>query len=131
MAADGSRDDVEPGRVVQRREVLHARLWLTHPVTVVDDRDGALAVLLQPGSALTFPDHPFGRRPWAHHHAWGSTTVLQKDLDDPAAMAAEGRITRAEADQVHVDGRAVAALLDADDRRWAAWDGWRPGAPAR
>ena len=193
MAADETRDDFEPGRVVQRREVLHGRLWLTHPVTVVADRDGVLAVLLEPGSAFTFPDHPFGRHPWAHQRAWGSTTVLQlhrdgdpysvwlffagvifthwyvnleapvvrhpdgtgggsfdtddhgldivvpadgspwrwKDLDDPAAMATEGRITAAQAEQVHADGRAVAALIDTDARWWAAWDGWTPGAPTR
>lgn len=37
------------GRVVQCREVLHGDLWLTHPVTVVDDRDGVRAVLLAAG----------------------------------------------------------------------------------
>jgi len=65
------------GRVVQRREVLHGHLWLTHPVTVVDDRGGVLAVLLEPGSPFTFPPHPFGPHPWSHQSAWGSTSVLQ------------------------------------------------------
>lgn len=184
----GTRSDFEPGRVVQRCEVLHGRLWLTHPVTVVDDRDGVLAVLLEPGSPFTFLDHPFGRHPWAGQDAWRSRTVLQlhrdgdpysvwlffdgavlthwyvnleapvvrhpdgsggghfdtddhgidivvpadgspwswKDLDDPAAMVASGRITAAAADRIHAAARAVTALIDADDRWWAGWDTWTP-----
>jgi len=176
------------GRVVQRREVLHGHLWLTHPVTVVDDRGGVLAVLLEPGSPFTFPPHPFGPHPWSHQSAWGSTSVLQlhrggnpysvwrfftdgvfthwyvnleapivrhpdatgggaydtddhgidivvpadgspwqwKDLDDPAAWVATGRITEAEADQIHADARAVAHLLDTDQSWWAQWDSWAP-----
>jgi predicted RNA-binding protein associated with RNAse of E/G family len=52
-----------------------------------------------------------------------------KDVDDPEAMAAAGRITTAEAEQIHADADAVAALLDADDRWWQPWDRWRPGDP--
>ena len=193
MIAAGAADSAgfAPGRVVERREVLLGRPWLSHPVTVVDDRDGVLAVLLEPGSPFTFHDHPLGPHPWRHQSAWAGTTVLQlhrdgdpysvwlfstggtpthwyvnleaplvrrpdgtgggafetddhgldivvpldgspwrwKDVGDPAAMAAAGRLTSAEADRVHADGRAVAALLDAEDRWWAAWDGWRPGRP--
>ncbi len=178
-----------PGRVIERREVLHGMRWLTHPVTVVDDTDDVLAVLLQPGAPFTFSEHPFGPHPWGHQTAWSATTVLQlyrdgdpysvwkffidgvfthwyvnfeapmvrrpdgaggggydtddhgldivvpadgtpwqwKDFDDPAAMAGTGRITSAEAQQIHADARAVAELLDADDRWWAGWDDWIPG----
>jgi hypothetical protein len=49
------------GATIQRREVLHGRLWMEHPVTVVDDRDDTLAVWLGPGSPFGFQDHPFGR----------------------------------------------------------------------
>lgn len=182
--------DFAAGRVVQRREVLHGRLWMSHPVTVVDDGDGVLAVLLEPGSPFTYAEHPFGQHAWAPQPAWESTTVLMlhrdgdpyaawaffeggrrtgwyvnleapvvrhpdgtgggsfdtddhgldmvvpqdgpwrwKDLDDPAAMAASGRMTAAEAEQVHADGRAVAALLDADERWWSRWDAWTPSDP--
>jgi hypothetical protein len=57
--------------------VLHGRLWLSHPVTVVADAGDVLAVLLEPGSPFTFHDHPFGPHPWRRHSAWGETTVLQ------------------------------------------------------
>ena len=75
------------GRVIQRREVLHGHLWLTHPVTVVNDGGGVLAVLLEPGSPFMFPAHPFGPHPWRHQSAWGSTTVLQLHRDsDPYSV---------------------------------------------
>ena len=66
-----------PGTEITRREVLHGRLWLTHPVTVVADDGEVLAVLLEPGSAFTFHEHPFGPHPWRRFAAWGGTTVLQ------------------------------------------------------
>jgi hypothetical protein len=66
-----------PGEVITRREVLHGRLWLEHPVTVVDDDGTTFAVLLEPGSPFTFHDHPIGPHPWGAHRAWGGTTVLQ------------------------------------------------------
>lgn len=50
-----------------------------------------------------------------------------KDVDDPAAMAAAGRITTAEAEQIHAAAAAVAALLDTADRWWQRWDTWCPG----
>lgn len=50
-----------------------------------------------------------------------------KDVDDPAGMAAAGRITPAEAEQVHRDAQAVAALLDAGMLWWAGWEAWAPG----
>lgn len=184
--------DFVAGRVIQRREVLHGRVWMEHPVMVVDDRDGVLAVLLEPGSVFVFTNHPFGPHPWSAHRAWSGPTVLQlhrdgdpysvwkfftdgvfthwyvnveapivrrpdgtggggfdtddhgidivvpadgspwrwKDADDPEAMAAAGRITTAEAEQIHAVADAVAARLDADDRWWAPWDTWQPGDPA-
>ncbi|WP_340536798.1 DUF402 domain-containing protein [Nocardioides sp. GXZ039] len=67
----------EPGASIERREVLHGELWLTHPVTVVDDDGEHLAVRLDPGSPFTFPRHPFGVHPWAQHRAWGGSIVLQ------------------------------------------------------
>ena len=54
-----------PGTEISRREVLHGRLWLSHPVTVVADDGEVLAVLLEPGSAFTFHEHPFGAAPLA------------------------------------------------------------------
>ena len=68
---------LRPGTEITRREVLHGRLWLTHPVTVVADDGEVLAVLLEPGSAFTFHEHPFGPHPWRRFGAWGGTTVLQ------------------------------------------------------
>jgi len=94
-----------PGRVIERREVLHGMRWLTHPVTVVDDTDDHGLDIVVPADGT----------PWQ----W-------KDLGDPAAMAAAGRITAAEAQQIHADARSVAELLDADDRWWAGWDDWTP-----
>lgn len=65
------------GEVITRREVLHGRPWLTHPVEVVADDGHVVAVLLEPGSPFTFHDHPFGKHPWARSTAWGGATVLQ------------------------------------------------------
>ncbi|MGZ8738699.1 MAG: DUF402 domain-containing protein [Nocardioides sp.] len=67
----------EPGSVVRRRVVLHGRLWLDHPVTVVADDGDLLAVRLEPGSAFTSHSHPFGEHPWAGHDAWSGPVVLQ------------------------------------------------------
>lgn len=65
------------GRSITRREVLHGQLWLAHPVSVVADDGDVLAVLLEPGSAFTFPEHPFGPHPWGHHKQWIGRHVLQ------------------------------------------------------
>ncbi|SDD46437.1 DUF402 domain-containing protein [Nocardioides lianchengensis] len=70
-------DACAPGTVVERREVLHGQVWLSTPVTVVDDDGETLAVLLVPGAPMTYPDHPFGPHPWAGVDTWGGTTVLQ------------------------------------------------------
>ncbi len=67
----------EPGQVIERREVLHGELWLTHPVTVIKDDGEMLAVRLDPGSPFTFPPHPFGVHPWAHQQVWGGMIALQ------------------------------------------------------
>jgi hypothetical protein len=69
------------GAVVSRREVLHGRLWLEHPVTVVSDDDGVLAVRLDPGSAFSFSEHPLGPHPWGHLTEWETSTVLQLHRD--------------------------------------------------
>ena len=66
-----------PGSTVQRREVLHGRLWMEHPVTVVSDDGDVLAVRLDPGSPFTFHDHPHGPHPWNSHPAWTGSVVLQ------------------------------------------------------
>ncbi|MDT7572894.1 MAG: hypothetical protein QOE05_3068 [Actinomycetota bacterium] len=65
------------GRVIDRREVLHGQLWMSHPVTVVSDDGVCLAVLLEPGSPFTFAAHPFGPHPWSVADAWADTRVLQ------------------------------------------------------
>lgn len=70
------------GATIQRREVLHSRLWLEHPVTVVADDGDVLAVRLDPGSRFVFPAHPFGRHPWAAHSEWGGSIVLQLSRRD-------------------------------------------------
>ena len=72
----------EPGAVITRREVLHGRTWLEHPVTVVADDGEVLAVRLDPGSTFTFPDHPFGPHPWSAHQAWRGSTLLQLSRRD-------------------------------------------------
>jgi len=76
-----------PGRTVLRREVLHGLLWMEHPVTVVRDEGGSLAVLLEPGSPFRFPDHPFGPHPWSRFDAWSGSTVLQVQRDGDAHAA--------------------------------------------
>lgn len=65
-----------PGATIQRREVLHGDLWLTHPVSVVADDGEVLAVRLDPGSPFTFPEHPFGPHPWSANDAWAHTVIL-------------------------------------------------------
>ncbi len=67
----------QPGAEIVRREVLHGQVWLEHPVTVVADDGVVLALLLEPGSAFTFHEHPFGPHPWRRLTEWGATTVLQ------------------------------------------------------
>ncbi len=60
------------GRVVQWREVLRGQVWDEYPLTVVDDSGGVLAVLLEPGSAFVFAEHPFGTpdRWWRPSDTW-------------------------------------------------------------
>lgn len=67
----------QTGQVIERREVLHGEPWMTSPVTVVHDDGDRLAVRLDPGSAFTFPLHPFGVHPWAKHSEWSGPIVLQ------------------------------------------------------
>ena len=75
-----------PGRTVLRREVLHGRPWMEHPVTVVHD-DDCLAALLEPGSAFRLHDHPFGPHPWSRFDAWTGSTVLHLQRDGDAHAA--------------------------------------------
>jgi hypothetical protein len=75
------------GSTVVRREVLHGRPWMEHPVTVVHDGAECLAVLLEPGSPFSFVDHPFGPHPWHAHRAWTGSTVLQVQRDGDAHAA--------------------------------------------
>lgn len=63
--------------MIERREVLHGRTWLSMPVTVVEDDRDVLAARVDPGAPMTFPPHPFGPHPWSAQAAWGGTTVLQ------------------------------------------------------
>jgi hypothetical protein len=67
----------EPGRVIERREVLHGLPWLVLPVQVVRDDGEELAVYVAEGTPFAFPDHPFGRHPWSQRTRWTDTSVLQ------------------------------------------------------
>lgn len=67
----------QAGDVIERREVLHGEVWLTCPVTVVNDDDKVLAVRVDPGAPFKFPKHPFGPHPWEPHPAWEGSIVLQ------------------------------------------------------
>lgn len=57
--------------------MLHGRVWMQHPVTVVSDDGDVLAVQLDPGSPFTFYEHPHGPHPWSAHAARDATVVLQ------------------------------------------------------
>ena len=46
-----------------RREVLHGKVWSEMPTRVVVDEPELLAVFVEPGSRLTYPDHH-------HPHPW-------------------------------------------------------------
>jgi hypothetical protein len=55
-----------------------------------------------------------------------------KDMADPAAMVASGRITSEERAQIMAAATTVARQLDQGIRWWSAWDDWEPGvAPPR
>lgn len=62
---------------IARREVLHGTVWLSMPVTVVNDDGEVLVVRVDPGAPMTFPEHPFGPHPWSRQKEWGDATVLQ------------------------------------------------------
>ncbi|MEU4315256.1 DUF402 domain-containing protein [Nocardia sp. NPDC024068] len=64
------------GSTVQRREVLHGRVWMTMPVRVIAD-DEVLAVWFEDGAPFTFPPHPFGPHPWSGQDRWTGSNVLQ------------------------------------------------------
>ncbi len=52
-----------------------------------------------------------------------------KDVDDPAAMLASGRISHIEHDRIRAETGSVAARLHAGTR-WSPWDDWRLGEPS-
>ncbi len=67
-----------PGDEIGRREVLHGLVWLASPVTVVEDDGNKLAVRVDPGNPLYFPQHPYGPHLWSFNHTeWGGSIVLQ------------------------------------------------------
>jgi hypothetical protein len=65
------------GAVVTVREVLHGRVWLEFPETVVADDGEVLATLQRDGSRMTFHEHPWGPHPWGQLDAWRGPTVLK------------------------------------------------------
>jgi len=84
-AASGAvPEHFEVGSTVLRREVLHGLPWMEQLVTVVHDDGHCPAVLLEPGSRLTFFEHPFGPHPWNGQRAWMSSSVLQVQRDGDA-----------------------------------------------
>ncbi|MEV4628806.1 DUF402 domain-containing protein [Micromonospora sp. NPDC049523] len=68
---------LEPGVVIDRREVLHGRPWLVTPVRVVHDSGEVLVTYLAEGTPLIFPEHPFGPHPWSRTAQWLGTSLLQ------------------------------------------------------
>ncbi len=64
------------GSTVQRREVLHDRVWMTMPVRVIAD-DDVLAVWIEDGTPLAFQPHPIGSHPWSARDRWTGCSVLQ------------------------------------------------------
>ncbi len=77
MASPDDTRRFAPGAVIERREVLHGRPWVTSPVRVVADTGELLAVYLAEGTPFTFPPHPFGPHPWSGQDRWRSTSLLQ------------------------------------------------------
>ena len=105
---------------LQRVQVLHQ--WGLRPLVHQPRGPGRPAPDGTGGGGFDTDDHgidivvPADGSPWR----W-------KDVDDPEAMAAAGRITTAAAEQIHAAAAAVAALLDTADRWWQRWDTWCPG----
>jgi len=78
-------DPVYPrGSTVTVREVLHGKVWLHFPETVVADDGEVLATVQEDGCPLTFPEHPFGPHPWSQASAWRGPTVLKLRRTDAA-----------------------------------------------
>jgi hypothetical protein len=73
-----------PGTTLTVREVLHGRVWLEFPETVLADDGEVLATVQTDGAPLTFFDHPFGAHPWSHISAWRGPTVLKLRRNDTA-----------------------------------------------
>ncbi len=96
------------GMSIMRREVLHGRLWMEHPVKVVADDGDHLAVLLEPGSPFTFHGHPQNPHPWA------------------AQAPRQGRMTPEQISEVLTAAETVAEAIREDRRWWADWDNWQP-----
>nr|pir fomD protein - Streptomyces wedmorensis [Streptomyces wedmorensis] len=68
------------GSVVERRDELEGRPWISYPVRVVADTPELVAVYLSHGTLLTFGDGPFswGPHPWGPFgDRWQSAGILQ------------------------------------------------------
>lgn len=92
------------GQVVQHREVLDGRTWLSYPVRVVEDSPGLLAVYLARGTVLSYGTGPFrwGPHPWQQvGDRWLSAGVVQ--LHQPGA------------------GHAIWVTHDLADESFAGW----------
>ncbi len=65
-----------PGSAVRVVEVLHGDPWAWWDETVLADDGTTLVTVLDDGTAMSFPEHPFPH-PWGHHAAWTGSTVLK------------------------------------------------------
>jgi Protein of unknown function (DUF402) len=70
------------GSRIERREVLHDRVWSVLPMTVVADTGDLLALFLAEDTPLSFPEHPFGPHPWSYTDRWRSSDVLHLHRPD-------------------------------------------------
>ncbi|MFE7269466.1 DUF402 domain-containing protein [Streptomyces sp. NPDC057623] len=69
-----------PGTIVERRDVLDGRTWISYPVRVVVDSPRLVALYLSRGTRLRFGNGPFswGPHPWKQiGDRWQSAGVLQ------------------------------------------------------
>lgn len=122
------------GSVISRREVLHGKLWMQHPVTVVEDRGNVLAVWLEPGSRFDFHEHPMGSHPWSGADAWGGTHVLQLhrtgDLYSVWKFFADGEFTHWYSTSRHrSSGTRVGSTLTTT--AFTSWSAHRDKPPGR
>nr|5ZDM_A Chain A, FomD [Streptomyces fradiae]5ZDN_A Chain A, FomD [Streptomyces fradiae] len=79
-AASEGTESFAFGAVVERRDELDGRPWISYPVRVVADTPELVAVHLSHGTRLTFGDDPFswGPHPWQlFGDRWQSAGILQ------------------------------------------------------